>query len=63
MSFLFGKGILINFEATILSTEPIKLDAYGYRSVDEEKDIKYTTPYGIKFNDYLKMMKKKEVER
>lgn len=58
-----GKEILVNFEATILSTEPTKLDPYGYRSVDEEKDMKYVSPYGIKFNDYLKVMKKKEVER
>lgn len=37
-----AKRILVNHWGTILSKEEIILDPYGYRLIDEDKDVKYS---------------------
>ena len=59
---MIGKRIHVNFESTVLSTDPIRLDMNGYRDIEPE-DISIPTAFGLSLKDYLKHQRNKEMER
>ncbi|ERK47507.1 LPD28 domain-containing protein [Faecalitalea cylindroides] len=57
-TIIIGKHITVNFEGTILSYQPIPLDKYHYRLIDEVKDIEYLSSKAITLNQYTHKMAK-----
>lgn len=58
-----ARGILVNHWGTILSNSPIKLDADGYRDIDEEKDIIYMDAPDMTIKEYKIEYKPKHKEK
>lgn len=58
-----GKGIMVNHWGTILSNKPIKLDAQGYRDIDEEKDIIFMDAPDMTIEEYKIEYKPKHKEK
>lgn len=58
-----GKGIMINHWGTILSNKPIRLDADGYRDIDEEKDIILMDAPDMTIKEYKNEYKPKQKEK
>lgn len=54
-----SKRILVNHWGTVLSSKEIKLDDFGYRFIDENKDFNYTNKLMQTLNEYLKNTKKR----
>lgn len=48
-----GHGILFNNYGTIISDRQLKISQYGYRSVNEEKDIVYSEEPGVTLKQYI----------
>ena len=48
-----GKKILINHWGTILSSKEINLDHDGYRSIDEDTDVKYLQQPSMTLKEYM----------
>lgn len=58
-----ARGILVNHWGTILSNSPIKLNADGYRDIDEEKDIIYMDAPDMTIKEYKIEYKPKHKEK
>lgn len=52
-----SKGILVNHWGTVLSSKKIKLDDFGYRFIDEDKDVTFDNVSTQNLNEYLRNMK------
>jgi hypothetical protein len=51
-TIMIGRHIIVNFEGTILSYQPIQLDKDNYRLIDETKDIECLPYRSITLNQY-----------
>lgn len=60
-TIMIGKRIMINFEGTILSSQPIQLDKDYYRMINERSDIEYLVREPITLNQYIN--KKKRISK
>ena len=60
-TIMIGKHITVNFEGTILSYHPIKLDEDYYRLIDETKDLKYLSKKANTLKQYAKKIEKEKI--
>lgn len=58
-----AEGIMYNFWGTILSNKEINLHPYGYRNIDETKDIKDEYIPSMTLNQYVNDYPSKQKER
>ena len=50
---MIGRKIHVNFAGTILSSRKIALDYDGYRIIDEDKDIHYSSRKSVRISEYM----------